>query len=125
MTVGATPRGEIIKTLSPALFNPSTHSIRVNEKLQLADNAYPNIFAAGDVADTVDLKMAYKARLHAPIIAKNILSLIKGVTPTAVYQPPGKESMVLPMGKNGGLGYLAFFGGIALYSELADLEASH
>jgi apoptosis-inducing factor 2 len=112
VAVGSTPRGEIIKTLSPALYNPATHSIRVKGTLQVDDNAYPNIFAAGDIADTPDLKMAYKTGLHAPIIAKNIHSLIKGQTPSAIYQPTtGSEMMTLPMGKMGGVSYLAFFGG--------------
>lgn len=108
------PRGEIIRSLSPALYNSATHSIRVNETLQVADKAYPNIFAAGDVADTGDLKMAYKAGLHAPIVAKNIISLIKGQTATAIYKPTtGSEMMTLPMGKLGGVSYLSFFGGIS------------
>jgi hypothetical protein len=56
--------------------------------------------------------MAYKASLHAPIVAKNIISLLKGQTPTAIYQPKaGSEMMVLPMGKIGGVAYLSFFGG--------------
>ena len=112
VATGATPRGEIIRSLSPALYNSSTHSIRVNEKLQVDDYAYPYIFAAGDVADTADIKMAYKASLHAPIVTKNIISLLKGVKPTAVYQPKtGSEMITLPMGKNGGVSYLSFFGG--------------
>lgn len=115
VAVGATPQGEIIKTLSPALYNPKTHSIRVKETLQLADPAYPNIFVAGDVTDNPDLKMAYKAGLHAPIVAKNIASLIKGQTPSAVYKPTvGAESLTLPLGKMGGTSYLAFFGGAFL-----------
>lgn len=108
------PRGDIIQTLSPALYNPTTHSIRVKDTLQVADNSYPNIFAAGDVADTPDLKMAYKAGLHGPIVAKNILSLLKNQTPGSVYKPTtDSEMMALPMGKFGGISYLSFFGGTA------------
>jgi NADH dehydrogenase FAD-containing subunit len=113
VAVGATPRGEIIRSLSSALYNSSTHSIRVNETLQLADKAYPNIFVAGDVADTADLKMAYKAGLHATIVANNIISLLQSQAPTAIYKPTtGSEMMTLPMGKLGGVSYLAFFGGM-------------
>jgi apoptosis-inducing factor 2 len=115
VAAGATPRGEIIKTLSPSLFNPKTHSIKVKNTFQLDDPAYPNIFAAGDVADTADLKMAYKAGLHAPIIAKNIKSLLSGQEPKATYKPStGSEMMVIPMGKMGGVSYLSFFGGFTL-----------
>jgi apoptosis-inducing factor 2 len=112
VAIGATPRGEIIRSLSPALYNSSTYSIRVNDKLQVDDDAYPYIFVAGDVADTPDLKTAYKTGLHASIVAKNVISLLKGKAPTAIYQPrTGSEMMVLPMGKNGGVSYLSFFGG--------------
>ena len=112
MAVGATPKGEVIKTLSPELYNSKTHSIRVEDTLQVADQAYPNIFIAGDVADTPDLKMAYKASLHAPIVAKNIESLIKARPASAVYKPTvGSENLPLPLGKMGGVAYLSFFGG--------------
>ena len=120
--MGAKPRGEIIRTLSPALFNPTTQSIRVNSKLQVDDKSYPHIFVAGDVADTPDLKMAYKASLHTPVVASNIIALIKNQAPTAEYKPVTQEMMVLPMGKLGGVSYLAFFGGsnsdYAIYSYL-------
>jgi apoptosis-inducing factor 2 len=57
--------------------------------------------------------MAHKAGLHASIVAKNIISLLKGQVPTAVYKPTtGSEMMALPMGKLGGVSYLAFFGGM-------------
>jgi len=79
----------------------------------LADKAYPNIFVAGDVADTGDLKMAYKAGLHSSIITKNIISLLKSQAPTAIYKPTtDSEMMTLPMGKLGGVSYLSFFGGM-------------
>lgn len=112
VAIGAKARGELIRTLSPALYNPNTHSIRVNGKLQLDDKSYPHIFVAGDVADTSDLKMAYKAGLHAPIVAKNIISLTKNQAPTAEYTPTTHEMLTLPMGKLGGVSYFAFFGGM-------------
>lgn len=118
IATGAKARGELIRTLSPALYNPKTHSIRVNSKLQVDDKSYPHIFVAGDVADTPDLKMAYKAGMHAPVVAKNIISLIKNQTPTAEYTPTTHEMVTLPMGKLGGVSYLAFFGGMHLVTTL-------
>jgi apoptosis-inducing factor 2 len=79
--------------------------------LQVDDGAYPNIFAAGDVADTSDLKMAYKAGLHAPIVAKNIQSLLKGKEPKAIYKPATGEMICIPLGKDGGRTFVSFFGG--------------
>jgi NADH dehydrogenase FAD-containing subunit len=119
---GAKPRGDIIRTLSTDLYNANTNSIRVKDTLQVADGSYPNIFAAGDVADTQDLKMAYKAGLHGPIVAKNILNLIKSQAPTAVYKPTtDSELMVIPMGKTGGVTYLSYFGGTVIrFTTTAD-----
>jgi len=77
----------------------------------VADEKYPNIFVAGDVADTGDVKMSYKAGLHAPIIAKNIKTLLKGEAPKAIYTPSTAEMVCIPLGKDGGLTYLPFFGG--------------
>jgi len=108
---GARPKGEIIKSLAPALYNPETSSIRVKGTLQVDDDRYPNIFVAGDVADTGDVKMTYKAGLHAPIIAKNIKSLFKGAEPNAIYTPATAEMICLPLGKNGGFTYIPMFGG--------------
>jgi len=126
LAYGAKPRGDIIRTLSPALYNPTTHSIRVQDTLQVADQTYPNIFAAGDVADTPDLKMALKAGLHGPIVAKNILSLINKGTPGNVYKPmTGGEMMALPMGKTGGVTYLSFFGGMSFCLGNSSQQASH
>jgi NADH dehydrogenase FAD-containing subunit len=114
---GATPRGDIVRTVSTDLYNANTNSIRVKNTLQVADGGYPKIFAAGDVADTGDLKMAYKAGLHGPIIAKNILSLIKGQAATAVYKPTtDSELMVIPLGKTGGVTYISYFGGTVIRS---------
>jgi len=115
---GAKPRGDIIRTLSTGLYNPNTNSIRVKDTLQVADESYPNIFAAGDVADTPDLKMAYKAGLHGPIVAKNILSLVTRQAPAAIYKPTtGSELMAIPLGKTGGVTYLPYFGGTLSASQ--------
>jgi hypothetical protein len=56
--------------------------------------------------------MAYKTGLHAPIVAKNIISLTENQAPTAEYKPVIQEGMTLPMGKLGGVSYLPFFGGM-------------
>jgi apoptosis-inducing factor 2 len=85
--------------------------------LQIDDIRYEHIFVAGDVADTGDLKMAYKAGLHGPIVAKNIVSLIKGQKPAAIYTPKnGSEMMSLPLGKTAGVSYLSLMGGFTLGS---------
>jgi hypothetical protein len=55
--------------------------------------------------------MAYKAGLHVDVVAKNLASVLKGQTPAAIYTAPAQEMLALPMGKNGGLTFIAMFGG--------------
>jgi len=111
-TIGAKPQGDIIKTLDESLYNPVTNSIRVNPTLQLSNSSYPHIFAAGDVADTNEVKMAFKAGLHAPIVATNITNLIQNREAKATYSTPSWQALCLPMGPKDGLTYMSFFGGI-------------
>ena len=43
--------------------------------LQLADPAYPTVFAIGDVADMQNQKMAWHAVQHVHVVAENIVCL--------------------------------------------------
>ena len=47
--------------------------------MQLTDNAYPNIFALGDVAETGAPKMARAGMMQADVVSDNIVASIKGV----------------------------------------------
>ncbi|KAJ1916776.1 hypothetical protein H4219_003595 [Mycoemilia scoparia] len=59
------------------LVDPETNHIRVKPTLQLADPAYPHIFAPGDVNDLPHSeKNAMKAKTQGDTVAKNIKALI-------------------------------------------------
>ncbi|KAJ5587963.1 uncharacterized protein N7459_003728 [Penicillium hispanicum] len=74
---GQKPRSELLRFLSPTTFSASGH-IRVKPSLQVADDAFDRIYAAGDVIWTEHLKNARSAMQQAQIVADNICRAIRG-----------------------------------------------
>lgn len=72
---GHTPISAPLRTLAPECLTPDGF-ISVRPTLQLADPAYPTIFAIGDVADTQNQKAARRAVQHAHVVAENIARLV-------------------------------------------------
>lgn len=62
--------------------------LQVNEFLQL--ESYPKIFAAGDVTNIKEEKLAERALKHAEVVIENILSVAKGLMPKVKYIPQDK-----------------------------------
>ncbi|KAF9184530.1 Apoptosis-inducing factor 2 [Haplosporangium sp. Z 767] len=69
------PQG--VDDFDPAsLVDPDTHAIKVQKTLQLADMAFPYIFAVGDCTDFSKIALATTSNITGQIAAKNILKLI-------------------------------------------------
>ncbi|KAK4496734.1 hypothetical protein PRZ48_012717 [Zasmidium cellare] len=100
---GQTPHSSILSTLIPEAISASTGRILVHRTLQVAANGKNpvNIFALGDVAETRGPKMARAAFFQASVVQKNIVSMIGGMKPSAVYkpQPTIEGSLKLTIGK--------------------------
>ncbi|KAA1473325.1 FAD/NAD-P-binding domain-containing protein [Dentipellis sp. KUC8613] len=79
MAVGQTPLSAPLKTLSPASITERGY-IAVQRTLQIADPAYPHVFALGDVADTTHAKAARPAMQQAEVVAANIRKLEDGAS---------------------------------------------
>lgn len=62
----------------PDSVSPNTQAIIVKKTLQLANDAYSNIFALGDVAETGAPKMARAGMMQAEIVSANIVAMIHG-----------------------------------------------
>ncbi|RUP47020.1 hypothetical protein BC936DRAFT_146221 [Jimgerdemannia flammicorona] len=90
-----------IATLDPEVVGPG--GIRIKPTFQV--QGYDNIFALGDVADVGELKLAYKAGLHADVVAKNIVALTKKGA-LKEYKKGSSEVMLVTLGKNGGVAVL-------------------
>ncbi|KAK2001676.1 FAD/NAD(P)-binding domain-containing protein [Colletotrichum falcatum] len=92
---GQKPNSGFVQTLQPSggepLLNPSNGFIKVLPTLQFKDPAYPNLFAAGDIADTGAHKAARPGMAQAQVAARNIIAMIEGRDPAERFsvRPPG------------------------------------
>ncbi|THH12756.1 hypothetical protein EW146_g7395 [Bondarzewia mesenterica] len=77
VATGQTPLSDPLRTLSPTSIIPSGF-ISVKRTFQLTDEAYPHVFAIGDIADTTHHKAARPGHVHADIVAQNIQKLAQG-----------------------------------------------
>ncbi|CAG8653452.1 11142_t:CDS:2, partial [Acaulospora morrowiae] len=109
VTIGSKPNTEIIKTLDDSLLEPDTNLIKVKPTLELENDIYDRIFAAGDIINIKETKLAFRAGLNADIIVKNVLAKINNNSLTDYKSPP--EVMFVTIGKNKGAGLLPMFGG--------------
>lgn len=60
---------------------------------------YPNIFGLGDCGSTPNAKTAAAARKQAPIVAVNLLAMLKGGEPVAGYDGYGSCPLTVEKGK--------------------------
>jgi ATP-binding cassette subfamily C protein len=79
-------------------------TIPVTERLNV--QGYEHVYAIGDIADLSDPKMASYAMTHAEVVAKNIKAQIAGNQPTTIHTPTPERRILLPLGKNAGVGQL-------------------
>lgn len=90
LATGQKPNNQLIDTLPTTnpegLINPANGFIRIKKSLQLQDDAYQNIFAVGDIADTGVHKAARPGQAQAKAVAANILSILSGGKPEAVFE---------------------------------------
>lgn len=106
--IGTRPNSEPIASLASIIKSKDNKDIienngriRVNEYLQVIGTK--NIFAVGDINNVPELKLGYRATLHAPIVADNIISLISEHSATLKeYKPSGMDLISVPLGRNGG-----------------------
>jgi NADH dehydrogenase FAD-containing subunit len=78
--------------------------VPVTEHLRV--KGHDNVYALGDITDIAETKMAGFAMQHADVVAKNIISQIKGEAPEATYAPLPFPMIILPLGPDGGVGQL-------------------
>lgn len=78
--------------------------VPVTETLNV--DGHSHVYAIGDLTNIAEAKMAGYAMQHAEVVAKNIISQIKGEQPEATYQPLPFPMILLPLGPRGGVGQL-------------------
>ncbi|KAJ7864844.1 hypothetical protein B0H14DRAFT_2735870, partial [Mycena olivaceomarginata] len=101
---GQRPNSSIIASLLPEAISKETSRILVKPTLQvaLADGRSPRIFALGDVAEHGGPKMGRAGLLQGYIVMDNILAMIHGRAPSAIYKPQLniEGSIKLTLGKS-------------------------
>ena len=71
-----TPQSDILAALSPSSINPTNRLVMIKPTLQVTDEAFPNIYSAGDVADLDVVKTGGAAWGQADICMRNICKMI-------------------------------------------------
>jgi len=72
--------------------------VKVNHYLQV--EGISNIFAAGDINNVMEEKLAQNATCHAEVIVDNIISLASVGKPTKKYIPNTIPTMIISIGPN-------------------------
>jgi len=103
---GPRPNSDFV-TLNPEVISRTGH-VRVSSTLQVFK--YPRIFAGGDVIEWDEQKQLTKCSVHASIIARNVISVLKQQQPQILYQG-SNEMITITNGKEGGSSYWSIFWG--------------
>lgn len=104
-TTGGRANSDIIKAFDPAILSPNGY-VKVDKSFQVS--GHPNIFALGDIADLKEEKQVAKIDKHTPVVAMNIVALIKEGKTVKEYKGQS-EVFVVTVGKKGGAGWLFGF----------------
>ncbi|KLL11978.1 NAD(P)/FAD-dependent oxidoreductase [Protofrankia coriariae] len=92
--------------LADGRLTPRTPQGQVPVTETLNVHGYDHVYAIGDVTDVAEAKMAGYAMRHAEVVARNIISQLRGEQPTAIYRPLPYPMILLPLGRRGGVGQL-------------------
>ncbi|KAK6996965.1 FAD/NAD(P)-binding domain-containing protein [Favolaschia claudopus] len=85
--MGAVPLSGPLLSLSPTSVEPRSGEIRVQPTLQIADPAFPRVFAVGDVAATGGNKAAAPGFAQAAVAVQNMVNMIEGRKERVEYTP--------------------------------------
>ena len=69
------------------------------DQYTLQHTHYPNVFSLGDVCSAPNAKTAAAVRKQAPVVAVNVLDLLKGQAPSAGYDGYGSCPLTVEKGK--------------------------
>ncbi|KAF9906244.1 hypothetical protein EC991_000871 [Linnemannia zychae] len=109
LCTGMTPQSDLLGKLSPKSINPKSRLVMTKPSLQIADDDFPNIFTAGDVADLEEVKTGGLAWRQGITCSKNICKLIKDPKATLAPHSPMAPQIFLYFGVARGVAQLKIF----------------
>jgi NADH dehydrogenase FAD-containing subunit len=83
---GQKAASNIIAELCPDIVSPLGGFVKVKSTLQIADDRFSNIYAAGDIIASTGPKNGRSATQQAEIVSNNVLRAIRGQCLT-IYHP--------------------------------------
>ncbi|KAJ3033626.1 hypothetical protein HK097_004784 [Rhizophlyctis rosea] len=95
MCVGGKANSALLTTLSPTIVDKCGR-VKVKPTMQIEDDRYPNVFAAGDVTNTEDPNSGGVAWKHGDVIYQNILKMIAAKESGAPTTPLTNHVIVIP-----------------------------
>ncbi len=106
--IGSRAASTILETL-PGITKGASNRVKTDPWLRPSD--LPNVFAAGDVAESGDAMTIVAISRQTPWLEKLLTSLIAGkkVEEMAKYKPWGKAPFLVPLGPQIGNSYLVMF----------------
>ncbi|WP_255209615.1 NAD(P)/FAD-dependent oxidoreductase [Sulfitobacter donghicola] len=106
--IGSRASSAILDTL-PGISKGGANRVKTDPWLRPSD--LPNVFAAGDVAESGDAMTIVAVSRQTPWLEKMLTSLINGkkVEETAKYKPWGKAPFLVPLGPLKGSSFLVLF----------------
>ncbi|KAJ5202498.1 hypothetical protein N7449_004577 [Penicillium cf. viridicatum] len=100
---GQKAASDIIAELCPDALSPSGGFVKVKSTLQIADDRFSNIYAAGDIIASTGPKNGRSATQQAEIVSNNVLRAIKGQSLTMYHSDmlmEGGIELTLGLDKN-------------------------
>ncbi|TPX59608.1 hypothetical protein PhCBS80983_g02353 [Powellomyces hirtus] len=114
LCTGMTPNSGLLAGLSPKSINPESKYVRIKDTMQIDDDEFPNIFAAGDVTDSTDIKTGVSAFAHAHLAIDNVVRMINGLAEgkerkdiELVHKDPVMPQILLYLGSSQGVAQVA------------------
>ncbi|MEP5153608.1 FAD-dependent oxidoreductase [Planktotalea sp.] len=106
--IGSRATSELLADLPGA---KRSNANRIKTDAWMRPSELPNVFAAGDVADSGDAMTVVAAGRQEPWLAKLLLNLINGgkVEDAKPYKPWGKAPILVPLGPKKGNSFLVLF----------------
>ncbi|KAF9179918.1 hypothetical protein BGZ50_006585 [Haplosporangium sp. Z 11] len=92
LCTGMTPQSDLLAKLSPSSINPNNRLVKVKPTLQIADDQFPNIYTAGDVADLEDIKTGGAAWRQSEMCMRNICKMIAAQSGSSATTASGKKA---------------------------------